>query len=199
MAREIHDVLGQLLTALRLDVDMLGMEFGADQPMLLERTAKTTELVDSTIAIVRDLASSLRPSALDMGIASALDWQAREFSGRTGVVCEVSVKEGEVALDETQAIGVFRLVQESLTNVTRHARASRVEVVLGKVGKSYRLSVRDDGLGFDPAAVGDGSLGLVGMRERAMGLGGEFAVYSAPGKGTTVKVRFPARPIRKST
>lgn len=194
MAREIHDVLGQLLTALRLDVDMLGMEFGAEQPLLMERTAKTTELVDSTIAIVRNLASSLRPSALDMGIVSALEWQAREFSSRTGVICEIALRDGDVELDEPQSIAVLRLVQESLTNVARHARARRVELVLARVDDGYRLFVTDDGIGFDPAVEGNGSLGLVGMRERALGLGGELMIHSEPGGGTTIEVRFPAPP-----
>lgn len=194
MAREIHDVLGQLLTALRLDVDMLGMEFGAEAPLLLERTAKTLHLVDSTIAIVRNLATALRPSALDMGIVSALEWQAKEFAGRTGIPCSVMVREGDIDLTEEQAIGVFRLVQESLTNVARHARASAVVVNLVRGDGGYWLSVADDGAGFDPAAVGRTSLGLVGMRERAVALGGELAVHSAPGSGTIIEVNFSAKP-----
>lgn len=192
MAREIHDVLGQLLTALRLDIDMLGMEFGTDEPMLLERTARTTELVDRTIAIVRDLASTLRPSALDMGIASALEWAAREFSKRTGVPCSVLVNEGEVQLQEMQAVAVFRLVQECLTNIARHARASQVDVLLIRAEEGYWLSVSDDGIGFDAVTADPTSLGLVGMRERAMGLGGDLLIQSAPGKGTRIEVAFPA-------
>jgi PAS domain S-box-containing protein len=195
MAREIHDVLGQLLTALRLDVDMLGMEFGAEQPMLTVRTARTMAVIDETIAIVRNLASALRPAALDMGIVSAIEWQAKEFSGRTGIRCDVVMEEGDLALDEAQATAVFRLVQESLTNVLRHARASRVMVALERTGEEYHLAVSDDGVGFDPAAVGISSLGLVGMRERSVGLGGALVIDSAKGRGTSVNVRFPATKI----
>lgn len=193
MARDIHDVLGQLLTALRLDIDMLGMEFGAEQPALLERTAKTMQLADETIAFVRNLASALRPPVLDMGIVSALEWQAKEFAGRSGVACEVAVQEGEIDLDEAQSINVFRLVQESLTNVARHARAGHVGIDLAKTPGGYRLLVRDDGVGFTPALASNTSLGLAGMRERAVVLGGELVVDSAPGRGTEIEVWFPPR------
>lgn len=192
MAREIHDVLGQLLTALRLDLDMLGMEFGADQPMLLDRLASAKRLVDDTIAVVRNLASALRPPVLDMGIVSALDWLAREFAGHAGLVCEVTAPEGEIELDEMQATHVFRIVQESLTNVARHARARRVEIGLRRSAGVYELSIADDGIGFDPDRVGARSLGLVGMRERAAALGGELSIASGHGHGCRIDVRFPA-------
>jgi PAS domain S-box-containing protein len=192
MAREIHDVLGQMLTALRLDLDMLGMEFGAEQPMLLERTAKSMHLVDETIAVVRNLASALRPPVLDMGIVSALDWLAREFTGHSGVACDVAVLESEIGLDEEQATNVFRIVQESLTNVARHARAGRVHVALRRNGDGYELSIADDGAGFDPDAVTKRSFGLVGMRERAAMLGGELTAQSRRGAGTRIVARFPA-------
>jgi PAS domain S-box-containing protein len=193
MAREIHDVLGQLLTALRLDLDMLGMEFGADQPMLLDRTAKAMHLVDETIAVVRNVASRLRPPVLEMGIVSALEWQAREFAGHSGIECAVAAKEGEIDLDERQAIDLFRIVQESLTNVARHARARRAEVALRRVGESYELVIADDGVGFVPESVGRRSLGLVGMRERAAGLGGALGVQSQPGAGTRIVAMIPAK------
>ena len=192
MARDIHDVLGQHLSALRLDVDMLGLEFGQEQPLLMERTAKTLQLIDNTIAIVRDLASALRPSALDMGIVLALEWQAREFGNRTGIRCKVLAKEDEIALNERQSVAVFRLVQESLTNVLRHAQARRVDISLARTGdKGYRLAIADDGAGFDPASVRKDALGLVGMRERALVLGGSLEIDSSPGNGTIISVDFP--------
>ncbi|HEX8963494.1 MAG TPA: PAS domain S-box protein, partial [Rhodocyclaceae bacterium] len=192
MAREIHDVLGQLLTALRLDLDMLGMEFGAEQPLLLQRTAKAMLLVDETIAVVRSLASRLRPPVLEMGVVSALEWLAREFAGHGGAACEVTASEDEIALDEDRATDVFRIAQESLTNVARHARARKVSIGLRRIGRDYELRIGDDGVGFDQDAVGAQSLGLVGMRERAARLGGDLAVHTGPGAGTRIAVRFPA-------
>lgn len=193
MAREIHDVLGQMLTALRLDLDMLGMEFGGEQPLLLERTGKATRLVDDTIGVVRNLATALRPPVLDMGIVSALEWLAREFAGHSGIACEVAAHEGDlVAFSEDAATNVFRIVQESLTNVARHARARRIVVSLVRADGGYELSISDDGKGFDPAGLENRSLGLVGMRERAVGLGGTLDIRSIGGGGTRIVVRFPA-------
>jgi PAS domain S-box-containing protein len=198
MAREIHDVLGQLLTALRLDIDMLGMEFGGDQPLLLERTKRAMHVVDETIAVVRSLASRLRPPVLEMGIVSALEWLAREFvTGHAGMHCTVTAFESEIELDEEQATDVFRIAQESLTNAARHAQAKNLSIGLRRIGGEYELEIADDGVGFDPEAVSVRSLGLVGMRERAAGLEGHIQIDTSPGRGTRIAVRFPAQPRKE--
>jgi signal transduction histidine kinase len=190
LTREIHDEMGQYLSALRLGVSLLELEFGKDNPSLQEKTRKLVTLVDSTIKVVRSVVSSLRPAALDMGIVSALDWLAEQFTGRTGVPCSVHV-EGDIPLDEKSATELFRVVQESLTNISRHAQATDVDVSLKRTETHYVLQVRDNGQGFDPAVRKRQSFGLVGIRERALALGGEADIASAPGTGTTVSLAFP--------
>jgi PAS domain S-box-containing protein len=190
LTREIHDEMGQYLSALRLGVSLIGLEFGKDKPALEEKTRKLVNLVDATIKVVRNVVDSLRPAALDMGIVPALEWLGDQFIERTGVVCTLRV-DGEMTLEERRATEVFRIVQESLTNISRHAHATEVEVTLESSGTHYRLQVRDNGTGFDPAVRKPQSFGLVGMRERALALGGNARVVSAPDKGTTIEVDFP--------
>jgi signal transduction histidine kinase len=125
-----------------------------------------------------------------MGIVPALEWLVDQFIERTGVACTLRV-DGDMTLEERRATEVFRIVQESLTNISRHAHATEVEVTLDSSGSHYRLQVRDNGAGFDPAVRKPQSFGLVGMRERALALGGKARVASAPGKGTTIEVDFP--------
>ncbi|WP_459867491.1 PAS domain S-box protein [Endothiovibrio diazotrophicus] len=191
IAREVHDELGQLLTALRMNVSLLRLRFGEASPPLLEHARRMMELVDRTLQVVRDVAARLRPAALDMGIGSALEWLAGEFSRHSGLPCEMRVDDGEIALEETRATAVFRIAQESLTNVARHAGAGRVWLTLERRGAHCLLEVRDDGVGFDPALGRRNSFGLVGLRERAQILGGELEIDSAPGRGTTVTLRIP--------
>jgi signal transduction histidine kinase len=190
LTREIHDEMGQYLSALRLGVSLLELEFGQDNPSLQEKTRKLVALVDSTIKVVRSVVSSLRPAALDMGIVSALEWLAEQFTGRTGVPCCVHV-EGDIPLDEQRATELFRIVQESLTNISRHAHATDVDVTLKRNDTHYLVQVRDNGQGFDPAVRKRQSFGLVGIRERALTLGGEAGIASVPGNGTTVSLEFP--------
>jgi PAS domain S-box-containing protein len=191
IARELHDELGQYLTALRMRASLLRVEFGAANPALVESVGALTELADRTIEVVRDAASSLRPAALDMGIASALEWLVRQFSTHSGTACELRFGGGEIGLDEDSATAVFRIVQESLTNVARHARARRVEDSLHRHPDHHLLTVRDDGQGFDPDIPKEKSFGLVGVRERVLMLGGELVLSSAPGQGTVLQVRIP--------
>jgi signal transduction histidine kinase len=190
IARELHDELGQFLTALRMRASLLRVRFGGANPELVESVAEMTQLVDRTLEVIRNAASALRPAALDMGVASALEWLAQEFTKHSGIPCELRVEEECVALGEEAATAVFRIVQESLTNVARHAQASEVRVSLCRVSGQYVLQVRDDGQGFDPEAARL-NLGLVGVRERVLALRGELAVSSAPGRGTSIEVRFP--------
>jgi PAS domain S-box-containing protein len=193
IARELHDELGQLLSALRFEISVLRMRFGAEQPAVAERAASMLSLVDSVIRLQRDLVSSLRPAVLDLGIGAALEWLVGEFRERNGIDCTLQLSESQVRLDADQTTVVFRIVQESLTNVARHARAKRVQVALRRVDDDYVVSVCDDGLGFDPGGTRHPkSLGLMGLQERAQMLGGTLSIHSAPGAGADVVVTFPA-------
>ncbi|NKI72527.1 diguanylate cyclase [Collimonas pratensis] len=191
MTREIHDELGQHLSALRMGVSVVGLEFGGKNPSLQGKIERMVALVDTTIKVVRNVVSSLRPSALDMGIVSALEWLAQEFRDNTGMPCRLDVREESIILDDARATTIFRIAQESLTNISRHAQASQVEISLDRKEQHYLLEVRDNGRGFDASAQKKKSFGLIGIRERALMLGGEVAVFSLPGVGTTIRVSIP--------
>jgi len=190
VAREIHDEMGQYLSALRLGVALISLQFGTDHPALEERTQHLISLVDSTIKVVRNVVVSLRPTVLDMGIVSALEWLVDEFIERSKMPCTLRV-EGDMPLDERCAVALFRIVQESLTNISRHAQASAVEIVLRCGDTRCFLEVRDNGKGFEPGLHNMNAFGLVGIRERTLVLGGEANIVSALGRGTTVKINFP--------
>jgi PAS domain S-box-containing protein len=193
IARELHDELGQLLSALRFEVSVIRMRFGPAEPAIAERAATVLALVDSVIRLQRNLVSSLRPAVLDMGIGAALEWLVGEFSERSGIACTLDMSESQIRLDADQTTMVFRIVQESLTNVARHAQASRVRVMLTRDGAAYCVSVSDDGKGFDARRERDPkSLGLLGLQDRAQMLNGRLEVRSARGAGTTIAVTFPA-------
>jgi PAS domain S-box-containing protein len=191
LAREMHDELGQYLMALRMNVTAVGLKFGENNPMLQEKTGQLTALVDSTIQVVRNVVVSLRPNVLDMGIVPALEWLVDEHQKRTETPCELQVGDEDIYLDDKQATAVFRIVQESLTNIGRHAKANKVDIVLEQSDGQFVLQVRDNGQGFDPAVRKDKSFGLVGMQERALMLGGELEITSAPGCGTVIKLCIP--------
>jgi PAS domain S-box-containing protein len=197
IAREVHDELGQILTGLQMDISMLSSRFGPALPALREHLLGTLELVNKSLAVARNVASSLRPSALDMGIVSAIEWLSGRFGKNTGIGCAVHVRDGDhdIHLSENASIALFRIAQESLTNVARHAQASKVDIGIGREGGSYFLEVRDDGNGFDSANMKKDTFGLVGIRERVLLLGGELSISSIPGNGTTIKVCIPAHNI----
>ena len=191
IALEIHDELGQLLTALKMDISLLRMHSGAD-PAVVRRTDDMRELVEKTIGVVRQVASNLRPAALNLGIVPALEWLVEDFGRRTGIAYELNLFGDGIELDDARATAVFRIVQESLTNVMRHAAAAMVAVTLGRDGDALLLEVRDDGCGFDLEAARRGpSFGLRGIRERVRGLGGALSVDSGPGRGTALSIRLP--------
>ncbi|MBD9391473.1 PAS domain-containing protein [Acidovorax sp. ACV01] len=198
IAREIHDELGQMLTAQRLDISTLKLQFGRDNPVLAERCQNLKDITDHTIQVVRSIASALRPASLDMGITAALEWLTADFRMRTGLVCELLAREEDLDFSEDQSIAVFRIVQESLTNIARHAQARAVEVAIEATEDRYRLSIRDDGVGFDPESVRSRSFGLVGIRERALMLHGEARFVSASGMGTSVEIHIPRRLPKQS-
>jgi signal transduction histidine kinase len=190
IAREVHDELGQMLTVLKLETSMCELAYAQLDPGLQERLNSMKKLIAQLFQLVRDVATALRPPILDAGIGSAIEWQARRFEARTQIPCLVQVPEHLPKLSDGKAIGLFRILQETLTNVMRHAQAHTVEVVLEHEQGSLHLSIVDDGIGFEPSAPSV-SFGLVGMRERALMLGGQLQVESAPGEGTQVKVTVP--------
>lgn len=192
IAREVHDELGQVLSALRIELSLLGMQAGAEDPALLEKVQGMKGLVDRAIQGVRNVAGNLRPAALDMGLVAAIEWLCAEFTRHTRTPCRVRADQAGIEPDEARAMALFRIVQESLTNITRYAQAGQVSVGIEHSGNLIRLKIRDDGRGFDPAEVGrKKSYGLLGMRERAIVLGGRVKIVSAPGQGTLVDVVVP--------
>ena len=196
IAREVHDELGQVLTALRMDLTFLDMRYGAELPELQAKFHDMRGLVDRAIQGVRNVATNLRPAALDMGLIPAIEWLCGEFRRNTGIACDFDTggSGSGIGLPEDRAIGLFRIVQESLTNVARYAQAhhARVSLLRAPDGDALQLQVHDDGRGFDPAQAASGkSFGLLGMQERAMALGGALEVQSAPGQGTCIRAIIP--------
>lgn len=199
IAREVHDELGQMLTVLKLEISMCQLAHGEQDAELRERLQNMSKLIAQLFQQVRDVATALRPPILDAGIASAIEWQARRFEARTQIPCLVEVPEQLPPLGEAKATGLFRVLQEALTNIMRHARAHSVEVRLSREADELQLSISDDGVGFDPAHTRSGSFGLVGMRERVAMLGGRLRLDSTPGQGTTLYVRIPLAQEEKET
>ena len=192
IAREVHDELGQVLTALRMDLTFLDLRYGGQAPELQAKFRDMRGLVDRAIQGVRDVAANLRPTALDTGLISAIDWLCSEFRSHTGIDCSFDYEALGTELPEDRAIGLFRIVQESLTNVTRYAQARHVRVSLQHDRDTLVLAVRDDGQGFDARqAARRNSFGLLGMQERAMALGGSLEIESAPGNGTLIRATVP--------
>jgi signal transduction histidine kinase len=191
IAREIHDELGQVLTGIKMEVGWLAKRL--KEPALLEKTESMSKLIDSTVQTVRKIATGLRPEMLDdMGLVAAIGWQAKEFQKRTGIRCRVKLPP-EVKLDIDVSTTLFRIFQEILTNVARHARATCASVLLERQSGDLRLIVEDDGAGFDVAAVAAGGVarfGLIGIRERAALLGGTVTLETS-GRGTTLFVTLP--------
>lgn len=196
IARELHDELGQALTALQMDVTWCRARTPPGESALPARLERMEALLEKTVAATRRISSDLRPLMLDdLGLLPALEWLVETFTERTGVACQLAVNDHELELPDIEATAVFRTVQESLTNIAKHARASRVDVAIEHADSELAISVRDDGVGFSPDAPHKpNSFGLLGLRERAALLGGEARVVSAPGSGTRVEVRFPVAP-----
>ncbi|HYQ52180.1 MAG TPA: transporter substrate-binding domain-containing protein [Pseudomonas sp.] len=188
IAREVHDELGQMLTVLKLEVSMCELAFAELDPALNERLASMKRLIAQLFQLVRDVATALRPPILDVGIASAVEWQARRFEARTQIPCLVLVPDNLPALSDAKATGLFRILQEALTNVMRHAQAHSVEIELVREGEKLRMTVSDDGSGFCLDRARPTSFGLVGVRERVLMLGGSMALHSEPGEGTSLSV-----------
>ena len=190
IAREVHDELGQVLTVLKLETAMCELAFAGQVEGLDERLGSMKKLIAQLFQLVRDVATALRPPILDAGIASAIEWQVRRFEARTQIPCLVEVPDNLLPLSDAKAIGLFRILQEALTNVMRHAGAHSVQVYLRVEEGELCLCVIDDGKGFAPEQRKAGqSFGLVGMQERVFMLGGRLQIDSQPGEGTTLLAR----------
>jgi PAS domain S-box-containing protein len=194
LAREVHDELGQVLTGLKMDLAWLKPRV-ADRREVAERVQSLIGRIDGAMDTVRRIASDLRPSLLDdLGLVAAVEWQAQEFERSTGITAELEVESVQPDLDDACATTAFRILQETLTNVARHARASRVHISLGVTNQELTLEVKDDGRGITKSEMASPrSLGLIGSRERAIACGGELVIQGARGKGTMVLLRIPLR------
>jgi len=195
IAREIHDELGSMLTGLKIDLSWLTSRLPADQMPLLEKSRAMSKLVSNIIQSVRRISTDLRPGMLDdLGLVAAIEWQTQEFQARTGICSRFTSTLGNGKLDRELDTAVFRILQETLTNVARHANATRVDITLKEKAGGIILTVRDNGKGITQRQIFHRkSLGILGMRERALLLGGEIIIVGLPGKGTTVTVDIPIK------
>jgi signal transduction histidine kinase len=197
ISRELHDEVGQTLTALRLDLGSLDKLRNAQPEEFRLRLEEAKQVTEQTLRAVRDLAIGLRPSVLDLGLEAALQWQARQFSRHTGTEATVEVPNELPPLSDTHLTCMYRIVQEALTNSARHARASSVRIhVAGQADASGRrnyleLVVTDDGVGLSPDWRSRRGMGLLSIEERAREAGGAVDIQSAPGKGVSIRVRLP--------
>jgi PAS domain S-box-containing protein len=194
VARDLHDQIGQILTAIKMDMSWIGRHLPQSEGELLARLKESTQMIDDGVKTVRAICSGLRPGVLDdLGLAAAIEWQAGDFASRNDVLCEVSVPPVDLHLDGDRATATFRIFQECLTNVIRHAGAKHVRVTLSQEDEIIVLVVEDDGTGFSVPDLSNslGSLGLQGMKERAQFCGGNVQISSSPGNGTSVTVRVP--------
>ena len=194
IAREVHDELGQALTSCKLDLSWIANKLPPDLKALLDKTRSLTAHIDSTIQTVRRISSELRPGVLDhLGLVAAIEWQANEFQNRTGIKCDLRARVREPLPDQDLSTTFFRIFQETLTNVIRHAGATHVAVDLKEADGRITLEVKDNGRGIAREDISNTkSMGLLGMRERASLLGGVFRIGSLPGgKGTRVRVSIP--------
>lgn len=193
IAREIHDELGHLLTALKYDVEGLIHQENLSAEDLKSELGVMIDMVDSLIDSVRKIATDLRPGILDhLGLFPAIEWQIKQFQLRTKINCVFSLEEMDMTFDKNETSIIFRIMQEILTNITRHSEAKQVNILLSREGTNFVMEVRDDGVGFDPnESHRMSSLGLIGMKERALSIGGEIQIDSQPGAGTTVRLLLP--------
>jgi signal transduction histidine kinase len=193
VAREIHDELGQALTAIKLEFTALLPDLPVVDVESSQRSQSILKLLDEAIQSIRRIATELRPGILDdIGLVAAVEWAAEEFQTRTGIKCQLERPDADIAMDTESATALFRIVQETLTNVARHANASEVNIRLTEEHGQLTLEVHDNGRGIGEGQLaGNRSLGILGMRERALLIGGELTISGPPGLGTTVRVRIP--------
>jgi signal transduction histidine kinase len=193
IAREIHDDLGQALTALKLDTHWLASRLTDDQVLLLEKTKSMSSLIDITVKSVQRISSELRPGLLDdLGLSAAIEWQADEFENRTSIKCNIATDPEEIVLDRDRSTAIYRIFQEALTNVARHANATVVDISLKQKSDAIELKVTDDGKGITEEQISDpSSFGLIGIHERVYSMGGTLEISGVSDRGTRVIVSVP--------
>lgn len=194
IAREIHDELGQQLTVIKMDVSWMKKKISTgDLSNVPEKMNEMLEILDGTVASVRRIATELRPSLLDdIGLIAAVEWQIDVFSKRTGIKVHLEKPDEGLVIPEASATGLFRILQESLTNIARYANANQVDIHLKNQNKEFILCIQDNGQGFDVNEItSKKTLGLLGMRERSIAMHGTFTIQSSPGQGTKIEVRVP--------
>jgi len=194
IAREIHDELGQQLTVLKMDASWLNKKFASSDDVTKEKLRGLIDVLDGTVKTVRRISSELRPSLLDdLGLIAAIEWHLKEFEKRSGIQTSFSAADPDLVLPNEMKTGLFRILQESLTNVARHAEAKKVNVTLEKNSDDELvLNIEDDGRGFDKFQIaGKKTLGVLGMEERSEMMGGKYRITSSPGRGTVVTVSVP--------
>ncbi|WP_332876206.1 sensor histidine kinase [Massilia sp. S19_KUP03_FR1] len=193
IAMEIHDTLGQNLLALRLDVAALYQHTSARQARLHDRVGAALHNLDDTIYSVRQLIAHLRPFQLELGLQAALEWEINKFQRDHGVACKVVGLEAlhALAMDEVQLLTLYRVLQECLANIARHASASAVSITAVAIKKILNITISDNGIGIDPANPPPPAFGLMGMRERLRDAGGGFCLAPAAPHGTTVTITIP--------
>jgi PAS domain S-box-containing protein len=193
LAREVHDQLGQALTMLKMDLVWLTKRIPSEQSALREKATSMGTQIDQAVATVRRIATELRPGLLDhLGLVAAIEWQVQEFAQRTGIDYDLELEDIKPALEDGLATQLFRIVQEALTNIARHAQATQLKIGLTSEAQTVVLFIEDNGVGIQSSEISDPqSLGLLGMRERAVAQGGEFHIGGQAGKGTRLEVRIP--------
>lgn len=192
IAREIHDELGQNLLALRIDISMLHARTGSTHPRLNKKVHSVLDHIDNTMKAMRAIINNLRPGVLDLGLNAAIEWQVKEFQRRTGIICELGMDEQEIKVDDNRATALFRILQESLNNVLRHAQATRARIELRERDEKLHMKVADNGIGIFPGCRRKAnSFGLVGIKERVSNLGGELVIDTGQDRGTELTVTIP--------
>ena len=193
IAHEIHDELGQALTALKMDVHWIRRKLPEAEDSLVEKTIKMSTLIDTTVHSVKRIISELRPRLLDdFGLSAAIEWQVDEFVKRTGIQCDIELEPEGIISDEARSVAIFRIFQETLTNITRYADATRIRVSLKENATAVEMRVSDNGRGISKKQLSSPqSFGLIGMRERANSFGGNLVIAGVSGEGTTVAVTIP--------
>lgn len=194
IAREIHDDLGQNLLALRLDIAMLHERTREKHPRLHRKTRAALEHVDTTMKAVRTAINNLRPTVLDLGLNAAIEWLVKEFGQRNGIACDLVMDQADFVLDDERATALFRILQESLNNVLRHAKANHVRVEVGSDGERILMIIADNGIGFYPGCRRKANtFGLLGISERVNALNGKLTIDSSPDKGTCLSISLPLK------
>ncbi|MFN0109649.1 MAG: sensor histidine kinase [Blastocatellia bacterium] len=193
ISREIHDEIGQVLTGLKIETKLFSKEIQNSHPHLLPRTQDMQHLIDRTMVVMREIATELRPSILDnLGLIAAIEWHAETFQERTGIECFIRADFDDKGITDNLATAVFRILQESLTNVLKHSEATEVSISLTQSDGNLLMSVQDNGNGFSEDSINKPhAMGVIGMRERALAFSGEVNIRNAPGGGTIVSIVIP--------